>query len=103
MTVSVGVGWIVFWIVASVAALALVDQALLWMERREWIYWRRRKGTAIRPGLARVSLELQTLLEPEKRYVLALKREEKTLQDDAADPPPSPGEEGGSNRTPARG
>ena len=29
--------------VAAIAALAAVDQFLLWMERRGWIYWRRRK------------------------------------------------------------
>ena len=29
--------------VAAIAALAAVDQLLLWMERRGWIYWRRRK------------------------------------------------------------
>lgn len=29
--------------VAAIAALAAVDQLLLWMERRGWIYWWRRK------------------------------------------------------------
>ena len=29
--------------VAAIAALATVDQLFLWMERRGWIYWRRRK------------------------------------------------------------
>ena len=29
--------------VAVIAALAAVDQLFLWMERRGWIYWRRRK------------------------------------------------------------
>ena len=29
--------------VAAIAALAAVDQLFLWMERRSWIYWRRRK------------------------------------------------------------
>ena len=29
--------------VAAIAALAAVDQLFLWMERRGWIYWRRRK------------------------------------------------------------
>ena len=30
-------------VLAVVAALAAVDQLFLWMERRGWIYWRRRK------------------------------------------------------------
>ena len=29
--------------VAVIAALTAVDQLFLWMERRGWIYWRRRK------------------------------------------------------------
>ena len=29
--------------VVAIAALAAVDQLFLWMERRGWIYWRRRK------------------------------------------------------------
>ena len=29
--------------VTAIAALAAVDQLFLWMERRGWIYWRRRK------------------------------------------------------------
>ena len=29
--------------VAVIAALAAMDQLFLWMERRGWIYWRRRK------------------------------------------------------------
>ena len=29
--------------VAVIAALAAVDQLFLWMERRGWIYWRRRR------------------------------------------------------------
>ncbi|MEV8366917.1 hypothetical protein [Streptomyces niveus] len=31
-------------VVALGAGVFLVDQALLWMERRGWIYWRKRKG-----------------------------------------------------------
>ena len=77
-------------IAAAVLVLWLADRVLLWMERREWIYWRRRKGTPSRPGLVRASLELQTLLEPEKRYVLELKKEEKTLEDDSGAPPIPP-------------
>jgi hypothetical protein len=57
------------------------------MERREWIYWRRRKGTPGRASVASAALELQALLEPGSRYVLVLKKEEKTLADDEGAPP----------------
>src|SRR5262245_18192143 len=75
------------WGAIVAASLWLADRLLLWMEAREWIYWRRRKGTPVRPGVVRASLELQTLLEPEKRYVLELKKEEKTVEDDEGAPP----------------
>jgi hypothetical protein len=93
MTARSGLLWLGFGIAASVTGLWLVDRLFLWMERRGWMYWRRRKGTPGRASVASAALEFQTLLEPAKRYVLALKKEEKTLADDDGAPPdpgPSP-------------
>jgi hypothetical protein len=87
---SAGLSWLGLGIVAIALVLWLADQLFLWMERREWIYWRRRKGTPHRASVASAALELQTLLEPEKRYVLVLKREEKVLADDEGAPPEPP-------------
>jgi len=87
MTMGAGLAWLGIGMVAVVVGLWLADRLLLWMERREWIYWRRRKGTPHRASVASAALELQTLLEPEKRYVLVLKKEEKTLADDEGAPP----------------
>src|SRR5438093_11815738 len=71
---------------AAAILLLLADQVLLWMERRDWIYWRKNKKTPNRASLGSAALEIQKLLEPEKRYVLELKREEKTLEDDECGP-----------------
>lgn len=96
-------GKLLLGIAATGVLLWLADRVLLWMERREWIYWRRSKGTPSRAGLVRASLELQTLLEPEKRYVLELKKEEKTLEDDAGAPPVPPSGRPGYGQEPGRG
>ncbi|MEU5210364.1 hypothetical protein [Streptomyces sp. NPDC020742] len=41
--------WSIVWHIAAAAAalgaaLFLADRALLWMERRGWVYWRKRKS-----------------------------------------------------------
>lgn len=90
--------WLWIGIVAVVLGFWLVDRLLLWMERREWIYWRRRKGAPSRASVANAALELQTLLEPEKRYVLVLKKEEKTLADEEGAPPDPENPTGASPR-----
>ncbi|MFB7918835.1 hypothetical protein [Streptomyces sp. NPDC056061] len=38
------VGQVVCGVGALVSVVFLADRALLWMERRGWIYWRKRKG-----------------------------------------------------------
>lgn len=61
------------------AALVLLDRLGLWMERRGWIYWRKRrsKGT-----LGATLLELQKIFESGKpKHIIEAKR------DDRKDPP----------------
>jgi hypothetical protein len=87
MPPSLGATGLGLWLAAIVAALWLADRTFLWMERRGWIYWRRSKRTPSRASAASAALEIQTLLEPAKRYVLVLKKEEKTLADDEGAPP----------------
>lgn len=58
------------WIVIGgllVAAL-LFDRAMLWAERRGWVYWRRNKASRSAWGSA--MLELQSIFEPDKEHVL---------------------------------
>jgi len=86
MLARAGFGWV--GVLAAIGmGLWLADRLLLWLERREWIYWRRRKGTPSRASVASAALEMHALLEPEKRYVLVLKKQEKALADDEGAPP----------------
>ncbi|HUX08089.1 MAG TPA: hypothetical protein VMX35_12320 [Acidobacteriota bacterium] len=71
--------------------LFFLDHLLLWMERRGWIYYRRSKDAG-GPGVGNAFLEVQSLLEPNKKELLEIRREEKSEQDDSG-APPKPGEE----------
>lgn len=60
-------------------ALVLLDWLGLWMERRGWIYWRKRRS---RGTLGATLLELQKIFESGKsKHVIEAKR------DDRKDPP----------------
>jgi hypothetical protein len=52
----------------AVLLLLLLDRALLRMEERGWIYYRRKRGHADRLGEA--AFRVQSAFEPGKRYVL---------------------------------
>jgi hypothetical protein len=51
----------------------------LWMERKGWIYYKHNKPSRSRLGTA--FLEIQTILEPNKKYIIRIKKDEK--RDDA--------------------
>lgn len=63
-------------------ALVFLDRLGLWMERRGWIYWRKRRS---RGTLGATLLELQKIFESGKsKHVIEAKR-------DARKDPPDPG------------
>ncbi len=73
-------------ILSCIAAfLFLVDRLLLRMERRGWIYWRKSQGSASRGGNA--LLEFQSILEPEKKHLIEVKREERPEMEIPGAPP----------------
>ncbi len=73
-------------IALTVGLVALVlDRLALWAERRGWIYYRHRKPSGSTLGSA--FLEVQSLLEPNKRHVAEVQRQEPTQQDEQGDPP----------------
>jgi hypothetical protein len=76
---------IIFWIVGIGIALFLLDKALLRMESRGWIYYRRKAPT--RSSLGNAFLEIQSLLEPSKKAMVEVLKEEKKEQADSGDPP----------------
>mgnify|MGYP000845843184 FL=1 len=70
--------------VAAIAALAAVDQLLLWMERRGWIYWRRRKrdphGALLGP--------IDNVFNPAHEHVIEQQETEERLADLQGDAAP---------------
>ena len=70
--------------VIAIAALAAVDQLFLWMERRGWIYWRRRKpaprGAVLGP--------IDNVFNPAREYVVEQQETEERLADIQADTAP---------------
>jgi len=76
---------IVLWLLVVGLALLALDRVGLWMERRGWIYYRRRKPAS--SALGNAFLEVQALLEPEKRTLLELRQEEPHEEDESGEPP----------------
>ena len=70
--------------VAAIAALAAVDQLLLWMERRGWIYWWRRKrdprGALLGP--------IDNVFHPAHEHVIEQQETEERLADLQGDAAP---------------
>ena len=59
--------WVV--VMGGLATLALVfDRAMLWAEKRGWVYWRRNKAS--HSSLGSAMLEVQSILEPDKEHVV---------------------------------
>lgn len=80
----------------AVAVLFLLDRLALGMERRGWIYWRKRKPTG-GGGMAGVLSEFQQLVEPQVRHVAedreerrVLRRSDRGAGGPPAGPPPVP-------------
>lgn len=71
------------WILSTLVALFAFDRLMLWMERRGWIYWRRRHAS---PGtLGRAMLEMQSMVEPQVGH--QLEEEERSDEATPGDPP----------------
>ena len=72
-------------IAAAGIVLFLLDRILLKMESRGWIYYRRKKPS--QSSLGNAFLEIQSMLEPSKKVLVEIKKEEKKEQADSGDPP----------------
>ena len=70
--------------VAAIAALAAVDQLFLWMERRGWLYWRRRKHDPRGSLLG----SIDTVFNPVHEHVVEQQETEKLLADIQGDAAP---------------
>ena len=79
--------WYVAILTVVAAALYALDRLGLYMERRGWVYYRKKRGSV---PLATAVLETQALFDPSKRYVLEAKKGE---PDGAASGDPPTGED----------
>lgn len=79
--------WIVLAVLGIAAALFLLDRLLLRMERRGWIYYRLHKHRS--PGaMGNAFLEMQTMLDPGKRYIVEQRKAVRQEEREAGDRPP---------------
>jgi len=83
------------WALAVVAAVALVDRLLLWLESKGWLYYRRTRGRG--GGAIYHMMETHSVFDPGIQEVIEVKYGDEQSQDESGDPPgPEP-----PNDTPA--
>ena len=76
------------WVVVAAAGVLVLDRALLWMESRNWIYYR--KSKAGRGASSYHLLELSSILDPSTHQVTEIRLQEEEQEDEAGDPPVDP-------------
>jgi hypothetical protein len=72
-------------VLAAATVLYGLHRLALWAEDRGWIYYLRRKPGA--SSLGNAFLEVQSLIEPEKRHLSEVRQAESVEEDDQGDPP----------------
>jgi hypothetical protein len=71
-------------LVAIPIALFCFDRMMVNLERRGWIYWRKRPPASSSPGRA-ILTEFQQLVEPEIRHVREHERQQRAVINDESD------------------
>ena len=69
----------------GVLSIYAVHRLLVWMERRGWIYYRRRRGTSA--ALGNALLNVQSFYQPSVKEVLEARLEEPTEAAESGDKP----------------
>lgn len=72
-------------ILAGILVLYGLHRLALEAEDRGWIYYLRRKPSS--SALGNAFLEVQSLVEPEKRQLAEIRKAEEVEEDDQGDPP----------------
>ncbi len=73
---------------AALGGLYGLHRLATWAERRGWIYYLRRRGSSGALGTA--FLEIQSIMEPGKRYVAEERSRQVVENQDSGDPPAGP-------------
>jgi NADH:ubiquinone oxidoreductase subunit 4 (subunit M) len=74
---------LVLWGIALVAGLYGLHRLALWMESRGWIYYKKKHASA--GALSAAFLEIQALAQPEKKYVLEMRQDQRAERDHEGD------------------
>ena len=69
----------------AIIGLYLLDKLALWAEQRGWIYYRYKRCS--RTAIGNAMLELQTIVEPSKRYVVEERKKIRKDEKDSGDKP----------------
>ncbi len=79
-------GWLAIslLVIAAVAGLGTLDRLLLAMERRGWIYYRKKQGS--RATLGGALLQVQAIFEPQKEHAAEVRKAPLQRPTDAGKP-----------------
>jgi len=72
----------------AIGGLYALHRLAIWAERRGWIYYVKRRGTSGALGTA--FLEIQSIMEPGKRYVVEERSSQVVGNQDSGEPPSGP-------------
>ena len=75
---------VVLWGVALVVGLCGLHRLALWMESRGWIFYLKTRASS--GALGSAFLEIQSIAQPEKKYVLEMRQDERAERDDEGGP-----------------
>lgn len=74
--------------VAIISGSVLLHLLALWMERKGWIYYKHNKPS--RSSLENAFLEVQSILEPNKKHIIEIKKEQKKEDKEIGADPDTP-------------
>jgi hypothetical protein len=80
----VGVTTVVCWGIGLLVALVAIHLALVWLESRNWVYYRRRPRHG---GPQYHLLHMSSVFDPQFRQVMEIMVEDARQRDDSGDPP----------------
>ena len=93
---------ILLWVAGAAIGLFLLDRLLLWLERRDFVYYR---TSGLHRGAATYHLlELSSAFDPGFKEIMEVRSEDAEQQDESGDPPAAldPTTPDSSTRLPSR-
>jgi len=72
-------------VLTLIGLLYVLHRVALWAEGQGWVYYLNRKPS--NSALGNAFLEIQSMIEPDKRHVVEARKEEAIEEDEQGDPP----------------